>query len=337
MSGSVTISYTTLAEIFVACALIGGVSYVFSTSSSSSSLPNSPHSAQSSTATKNKKKKRSPVGGGVQGAVEQVKENVEHVATTSSKLVQEKVNQVNQNPQVKEVIKQVGVVVGNAQEKVGQVGQGVIDQVDQVKTTSQKKKQKGSKTPPTSTKQQEKKKEDDMRDYEIEPENESKRVMKIVGGDIGAPNPPPSTSTTSEEWEKVPQDDDEGEWDTVVSKKPSRPATPSLNNPSSTKAPIVGMPQPAAVGVQTKKQRENALKKAKEDALKREQQEEQERRLKLHRDQLARARAQEEKSRKMAKPTSQNFFGSDQATSANGGKGNLHAGLDPSSGSLVWD
>jgi len=43
----------------------------------------------------------------------------------------------------------------------------------------------------------------------------------------------------------------------------------------------------------------------------------------------------------MAKPTSQNFFGSDSSTNANGanggGKGNLHAGLDPSSGSLVWD
>lgn len=48
-------------------------------------------------------------------------------------------------------------------------------------------------------------------------------------------------------------------------------------------------------------------------------------------------RAQEEKSRKMAKPTSQNFFGSDQASQNGGGKGNLHAGLDPSSGSLVWD
>lgn len=150
--------------------------------------------------------------------MEQVKENVEHVATTGSKLVQEKVQQINENPQVKEAIKQAGELVGNAQEKVGQVGQGVIDKVDQVKTTSQKKKKKGSKTPPTSTTQQEKKKEDDMRDYQVEPENESKRVMKIVGGDIGAPNPPPSTSTTSEEWEKVPQDDDQGEWDTVVSK-----------------------------------------------------------------------------------------------------------------------
>jgi len=53
-------------------------------------------------------------------------------------------------------------------------------------------------------------------------------------------------------------------------------------------------------------------------------------------------RANEEKSKKMAKPTSQNFFGSDSSTNANGangggGKGNLHAGLDPSSGSLVWD
>lgn len=39
----------------------------------------------------------------------------------------------------------------------------------------------------------------------------------------------------------------------------------------------------------------------------------------------------------MVKPNSQNFFGSEAANGGGGGKGNLHAGLDPTSGPLVWD
>lgn len=49
-------------------------------------------------------------------------------------------------------------------------------------------------------------------------------------------------------------------------------------------------------------------------------------------------RAQEAAMAKRPKPSSQNYFGSEQTPVSNKVNGNLHSGLDPTSdGSLVWD
>lgn len=219
-SGSVTISYTTLAELALAAALIGGVSYVFN--SKQSTTTTSPHSATPSISNKKKKQaKRSP---GVQGSLEEVKDNVEHVATR----VQEKVQQqVQNNPQVKQAVKQASQVAQQAKEVV-QVGvQKVQESIpvviqEQITTTGSKNKKKknnnkgGNKTPPP----QEKKDNDDMRDYEVEPQVKPARVMEIVGGKIGASSDKEKNAGKEGEgeWEKLEDEEEGGEWESVVSK-----------------------------------------------------------------------------------------------------------------------
>ncbi|GAA5933762.1 uncharacterized protein JCM15063_001412 [Sporobolomyces koalae] len=340
--GSITISYTTLAEIAVAAAVIGGVAFIGSkqlaapVSAGSASASNL--GSGSSSSSKNKKKKRA--GTSAAAVVDEVRERAGHVANEVQHVVENGIASAKELPVVQQATKQAQPALELAQAKVRQAGEAVAAALPSApapaSTTTNgtakgnKKKNKnksGNKTPPVEQKK------DDMRDYQLEPEHAPARVMKIVGGEIGAT---PAPKDDGSEWEKADAfDDDGGEWESVVSKKPSRPSTPSLSalgsqQPART---VPGLAQP-----QTKKQRENAAKKAKEDAIKREQQEEQERRLKAHRDALARARAQEAALAKRPKPSSQNYFGSEPAVSTSSTKGNLHAGLDPTNdGSLVWD
>lgn len=349
-SGSITISYTTLAEIAVAAAVIGGVAFIGSKQISTPISADSPSTASApasaSKAAKNKKKRATGTAGGagepiqrqVEHVVDQLGASVQQVGTS----VQKGVQAIKENESVKEAVAQVQQTKAQVEDKVGQVASQIASQTPAVPgtttTNGAKKKNKnknksGNKTPPVAA---EEKKKEDMRDYELEPENPPARVMKIVGGEIGAPK----SNGESNGWENPDSfgGDDEGEWESVVSKKPSRPSTPSLSTLSSTQQPsrqIPGLAHPAA---QTKKQRENALKKAKEDALKREKEEEQERRLKAHRETLQRARAQEAALARRPKPSSQNYFGSEPTAAPKAVNGNLHAGLDPTSdGSLVWD
>ncbi|GAA5882932.1 hypothetical protein JCM16303_006657 [Sporobolomyces ruberrimus] len=339
-SGSITISYTTLAEIAVAAAVIGGVAFIGSKQISSSST--SPIPAQgggsSKNAIKNKKKRASTANGQIP-SVGEVQEKVEHVANQVKEGVQNGIKTVQENESVKKGVEQVKQAANDVANKVEEVKQDGVNAVGSTTTTTKNKKKKnkgGNKTPPTQQpEKKENKKGDDMRDYELEPEHPPARVMKIVGGDIGA-DPATIGKGNGDEWEKAEAfEDNDGEWDTVVSKKPSRPSTPSISTLASSQ-PARSIPGLAAP--QTKKQRENALKKAKEDAAKREKDEEQERRLKAHRDTLNRARAQEAALAKRPKPSSQNYFGNDVTPPAKQVNGNLHAGLDPTSdGSLVWD
>ncbi|GAA6024380.1 hypothetical protein JCM11491_001112 [Sporobolomyces phaffii] len=326
-SGSITISYTTLAEIAVAAAVIGGVAFIGSKQVASSPIkaagPPSSASSSSSSSSKSKKKKQqqssvvAPVVDAVQLAAERVQ------------------------PAVVEV-----------KDKVVQLATDASASSTTTKPpTNNKKKNKkgGNKTPPAAAaaaaaapEKPNDKKKDDMRDYELEPQPTPARVLKIVGGEIGA-DPAAAKSARGEDgWEKpdaFQDDDDEGGWESVVSKKPSRPSTPSLSlNSTTTSAArtVPGLAQP-----QTKKQRENAARKAKEDALKRERDDEQERRLKAHRDALNRARQHEAALANRPKPSTQNFFGSEPVpatTTKPAVSGHLHAGLDPTNdGSLVWD
>lgn len=225
-SGSITISYTTLAEIAVAAAVIGGVAFIGSKqiSSNNSPIPASSGSSSSSSKNKSKKKRQGTAvtnGGGGSGGVS---DQVEHV---SNKL-QESVNQVQESVKNGVETLRENESVKKGVEQVQQVGdkvqQVVKDQLVQPATANgggknKKKKNKGgNKTPPTTSSTQEKEKKEDMRDYELEPENPPARVMKIVGGEIGAP--PSKNGAGSDEWEKPDGfgGDDEGEWESVVSK-----------------------------------------------------------------------------------------------------------------------
>ncbi|GAA5912320.1 uncharacterized protein JCM6883_003326 [Sporobolomyces salmoneus] len=358
-SGSITISYTTLAEIAVAAAVIGGVAFIGSKQISSSSSPSSPVPASTSSSSKSSssknKKKRSNVATLNGTTPGQVLEKVEHVASSTLEQAQQTaqagVKAVKENETVQKGVEQVQKVAKEVSEKVQEQVENVKPLVQEATSTvgggggkSKKNKKKGgNKTPPSqpapSTEKEKEKKKDDMRDYELEPEQPPARVMKIVGGDIGADPSIVPRGGAEDGWEKAESfDQDEGEWESVVSKKPSRPSTPSLssNLSSQPSKSIPGLAAPSAA--LTKKQRENALKKAKEDACKREKEEEQERRLKAHRDALNRARAQEAALAKRPKPASQNYFGSEPTSAPKAVNGNLHQGLDPTSdGSLVWD
>lgn len=112
----------------------------------------------------------------------------------------------------------------------------------------------------------------------------------------------------------------------------------------------------------TKKQRENAAKKAKEQGAKDLQNQEQEERLRQYRREQERAQwvaslfavaltrcadsqrtcrrlAAQNAARARQRPKSQNFFGSDPAPASSGKvlSGGMTASLDPTSGSLVWE
>jgi hypothetical protein len=86
------------------------------------------------------------------------------------------------------------------------------------KKKSQKNKNETISTTTASDQPEQKKNsDDDMRDYELEPEQVKPRVMKLVGGDIGAA---PHDDDDADSWEKTDglDQDDQGEWESVVSK-----------------------------------------------------------------------------------------------------------------------
>lgn len=221
-SGSITISYTTLAEIAVAAAVIGGVAFIGSKQISSSST--SPIPAQGGGSSKNaiKNKKKRSANGQIP-SVGEVQEKVEHVANQVKEGVQNGVKAVQENESVKKGVEQVKQVANDVANKVEEVKQEGIAAGSSTTTKNKKKKNKGgNKTPPTQQpEKKQNKKGDDMRDYELEPEHPPARVMKIVGGDIGA-DPATIGKGNGDEWEKAEAfEDDDGEWDTVVSKSTS--------------------------------------------------------------------------------------------------------------------
>lgn len=223
-SGSITISYTTLAEIAVAAAVIGGVALIGSKQiSSASSISPVPATSNKSTANgAGKKKKKSSSATAVAAVVDAKDKVVEHVARVEQAVA----------PQAKQAAKAVADKAQQVQEQVVKPAVEAVTAPSQPRAESptatatggkskKKNKKGGNKTPPQQQEQEKPKaeaaKKDDMRDYELEPEQPRARVMKIVGGDIGA-----DPKDASAGWEKPDAfEDDEGEWESVVSKSKS--------------------------------------------------------------------------------------------------------------------
>ncbi|GAA5893912.1 hypothetical protein JCM5296_004634 [Sporobolomyces johnsonii] len=365
-NGSITISYTTLAEVALAGAFIAGVAFLGSSKLATSpahpgAVPDA-HADVSKPSAKSKKlkKKKGTQGSGNasdSGAATPLLDHAHHLkddlvetASSAAQQVQTKAKQAADAVKSNETVQQAAQAVSNAAAGAAgsggaaATGKGKKKKGAAAKAGSQKPPQQQQQSaaeahaaaraaPPSST--------DDMRDPSIDDDVKVSRVMKIVGGKSGAD--PESVKKQEgrgdEGWEKADAfDDDEGGWESVTAKKPSRPSTPSLA--SSAPAParsIPGLTTPAQQAM-TKKQRENAAKKAKEDALKRAKEDEQQERLRAHRRELERARLQEQEAARRARPSSQNFFGAEPtATSNKVLSGGMHASLDPTTGSLVWD
>ncbi|GAA5985874.1 hypothetical protein JCM11641_005329 [Rhodosporidiobolus odoratus] len=353
------VNYTTLAVL--AAGLAGGYAVSkFASSSSSSSQP-SP-TLQSSTSTQQKpgsktKKKKSPTQ---QTVLDQAQPLLEKAAEVKDQVVAAASSAV-------QVAKEPPVV----QRAVETVTEAAVAAQEAVESAAGKKKKKGKKassakagSPPSSSPAPEAHSTAvapappaaaeahaaktalsfdaavaDMRDEGVDPQPKVARTMKLVGGKAGADlnSLQVPGQEVDEGWERPDSvDEDDGEWTSVVSKKPSRPSTPSgLVAAASPQRVVPGM----ATAPLTKKQRENAAKKEKADALKAEKEREQEARLAAYRKEQDRAKTAElNAARQHARPRSQNFFGSEPvAPPVKAVGGGMSASLDPTSGSLVWD
>ncbi|GAA5990278.1 hypothetical protein JCM10908_005909 [Rhodotorula pacifica] len=332
-SGSVTISYTTLAEVALVAALVGGIAYIGSSKSANSPHPTTSSLAPTSSAGAKKSSKKKKGSSKASPAAVAVPEPVVEAATAVKDHVV-----AGASAAVKRVQPAVQEAVAQAKEAVAQVQQAVVEPAALGKKASKKGKKAPSPSPkPDATKHAEQKvqKEDaataDMIDAKDHPQ--VARVLKVVGGKVGA--------QPDEQWESfggADQEDQDGGWESVVSKKPSRPSTPSLSaNASSSSSPVVpGLP----AAQMTKKQRENAAKKAKEQSAKELANQEQEERLRQYRREQERAKlAADNAARSRARPKSQNYFGSEPAAPASSKvlSGGMTASLDPTTGNLVWE
>ncbi|BGP26017.1 serine/arginine repetitive matrix protein 2 [Rhodotorula toruloides] len=349
-SGSITISYTTLAEIALLVALVGGVAYI-----GSKPAANSPHPTASSLAQPGKKKsvakkkKAGSVTQQVQDAAQPAVDKASEVVHAASTAVEHQVN--NRPPAVQKAVEAVQDTVAQATgaaKKKGKKGKATGSKGGPSASTSGANSSSETSAPKTDAEKHAAATRGalsnahpaaDMRDDSHDPQPHVARVMKVVGGKAGAdPKSLLKVPGQNEDgWERPDAfDDDDGEWEAVTSKKPSRPSTPSSAPLSAAPArSIPGLPsQPL-----TKKQRENAAKKTKEQAAKEAKETEQEERLRQYRKEQEKARlAADSLTRQRARPRSQNFFGSEpQPAPSKVVGGGMNASLDPSSGSLVWD
>ncbi|BGP01576.1 Serine/arginine repetitive matrix protein 2 [Rhodotorula toruloides ATCC 204091] len=348
-SGSITISYTTLAEIALLSALVAGVAYIGSKPSA-----NSPHPTASSLASGHsgkkkaaKKKKAAGVVQQVQDAAQPVVDKASEVVHAASTAVQQQVN--NPPPAVKKAVEAVQEVVQETvagSKKKGKKAKSAAKGGPSASTSGANSSSEAA--PKTDAEKHAAATKGslsdahpaaDMRDDSLDSQPHVARVMKVVGGKAGA-DPKSLLKVPGQDedgWERPDAfDDDDGEWEAVTSKKPSRPSTPSS-------APLSAAPARTIPGLPTapltKKQRENAAKKSKEQAAKDAKEAEQEERLRQYRKEQEKARlAAESLARQRARPRSQNFFGSEpQPAPPKVVGGGMNASLDPSSGSLVWD
>lgn len=220
-AGSVTISYTTLAEVALVAALVGGIAYIGSSKSAnqphptSSSLAPQPPAAGAKKSNKKKKgAKTAPTA--VEPVVEAATAVKDHVVAGASAAVQRAQPAVQEAvAQVKQVATQVQEVAAGAATKKSGGG----------KKANKKGSPKPDATKPDATKHAEQKvvhEQSDRADM-VDPKDHPQvaRVMKVVGGKVGAAPPPPAPSAAQGdgEWESL--EDDEGGWESVVSKSGS--------------------------------------------------------------------------------------------------------------------
>ncbi|GAA5941614.1 hypothetical protein JCM3775_005127 [Rhodotorula graminis] len=322
-SGSITINYTTLAEIALVGALIGGICYAGSKgqaalpvdASSASHALDDAHSALHNKATKANKKKK--------GALAQAQDAAAPLVDQAVSAASSAVNTVKQQPVVHKAA------------QAAQAAQGAAAQASSAAQTAAKAVQgaaasarasagasSAAPAPPAGSSKKGKKKGGnkaassaaaaaaaagaehkpdaevhaeqkhpapsgptaDMRDSDDDAVHVA-RVLKVVGGKAGADPNSLQVPKADEAWERSDSfDDDDGEWEAVPSKKVSRPSTPSGAALSSAPArSIPGLPTSTAGQPLTKKQRENAAKKSKEQSAREAKEAEQEARLAQYR------------------------------------------------------
>ncbi|GAA5917019.1 hypothetical protein JCM8208_001712 [Rhodotorula glutinis] len=369
-SGSVTLSYTTLAEIALVGALIGGICYAGSKgqvalpvdASSASHAVDDAKAALHTKAKKANKKKKTAVAQVHDAAAPLVDQAVSAASTA--------VNAAKQQPVVQraaQAVQGAAAQASGAAQNAAKAVQGAAASAGAsvgassaapapAAGSSKKGKKKGANRAAAAAGGADHKPDAevhaeqkhpapsgptaDMRDSDDDAVHVA-RVLKVVGGKAGADPNSLQVPKADEAWERSDSfDDDDGEWEAVPSKKVSRPSTPSGAALSSAPArSIPGLPTSTAGQPLTKKQRENAAKKTKEQAAREAKEAEQEARLAQYRREQDKAKlAESQAARVRARPRSQNFFGSEpQAPAAKVVGGGMSAALDPSSGSLIWD
>lgn len=220
-AGSVTISYTTLAEVALVAALVGGIAYIGSSKShnqphpTSSSLAPQPPSAGAKKSNKKKKnatKNSVAPAAAVEPVVEAATAVKDHVVAGASAAVQ------RAQPAVQEAVAQVKQASAQVATQVQEVASGATAKKS---GGGKKANKKGGASPkPDATKHAEQKvvlEQSDRADM-VDPKDHPQvaRVMKVVGGKVGAAPPPPPAPAQDGEWESL--EDDEGGWESVVSK-----------------------------------------------------------------------------------------------------------------------
>lgn len=227
-SGSVTISYTTIAEVALVAALVGGIAYIGSSKSANAPHPAlAPQLAPSSTNKSAKGKKKKASSSSAQAQVQTaVVEPVVEVATAVKDHVVNAAKSVAQQPAVKQAVQQAQQVVQNVPEGVSTAA----SEPSKKKAASKKNKGGNKAAPapelkPDATKYAEQKVKSegalgaDMVDPEVDSKPQVARVMKVVGGKAGAPQVNGGGGASDEGWERADAfDDDEGGWESVVSK-----------------------------------------------------------------------------------------------------------------------
>lgn len=252
-SGSITVSYTTLAEIGLVAALIGGIAYAGAASSKGSPVPAAAHAlddaqgaAQSKTKKANKKKK---------GAVQQARDQAAPLVDQAVSAASTAVNTVKQQPAVQKAAQAVQDAAAQAstaaqgaakavQDAAAGAGAAAGSSASAPAPSSKKGKKKGNKgaSPPSTSAGAGAPKPDaeahaeqkhpapsgptaDMRDGSDDEPVHVARVLKVVGGKAGAdPNSLQVPGAKGNEaWERPDSfDDDDGEWEAVPSKSAFR-------------------------------------------------------------------------------------------------------------------
>ncbi|GAA5852513.1 hypothetical protein JCM9279_003481 [Rhodotorula babjevae] len=332
-SGSITINYTTLAEIALVGALIGGICYAGSkgqvalpvdASSSPAAAAAQQHLDDAKGTLQAKAKKASKKK---KGALAQVHDAAAPLVDQAVSAASTAVHTAKQQPTVQKAAKAVQgaaaqatsaaqdavkAVQGAAASAGASAGAGSAAPAPAASSSGKKGKKKGgNKAAASAAAGGAEHKPDaevhaeqkhpapsgptaDMRDSDDDAVHVA-RVLKVVGGKAGADPNSLQVPKADEAWERSDSfDDEDGGWEAVPSKKVSRPSTPSGAALSSAPArSIPGLPTSTAGQSLTKKQRENAAKKSKEQSAREAKEAEQEARLTQYRREQEKAKLAE--------------------------------------------
>lgn len=242
-SGSVTISYTTLAEVALVAALVGGIAYIGTSNKANQPHPttsnlapsHSDQGAQGAAKKSSKKKKKGiqPGAGAGASAVDAAAAAVEPVVEVATAVKDKAV--AGATAAAKRAQQEAPAAVAEAQRVVQEQVHKLQEQAPAPSAGTKKgNKKKGGAAQaknggdkPDATKHAEEKAHTeqaataDMVDSaSAASQPQVARVMKVVGGKVGAD--PAATGAAEDGWERADAfDDDDGGWEAVVSKSGS--------------------------------------------------------------------------------------------------------------------